>query len=774
MACLPFSISGRALQWIRVALPALGALWFIAAINDGATAAKPDGAAIYQQKCAACHGKQGEGVADAYPQELIGDRSLLELTRYIEESMPEGDPSQCVGPEAAAVAAYIHGAFYSEVARARNKPARIELARLTVRQYEQAVADLVGSFAAPGKWDDERGLRAQFFANKRASGQRVHERRDAVVDFDFGDRPAVSGEKIKLDVNQHAASWEGGVLAEETGDYEFIIQTPNGTRLWVNDLKQPLIDAGVKSGDETEYRATIRLLGGRVHPIRLEYYKLTEPRGSIRLLWKPPHRTAHVIPERNLTPSKFPPVLVLSTPLPPDDSSIGFERGSSISKQFDEATTYAAIEVAEAVARRLPELARTGSTEDDKPLREFCAKLAARAFRRPLTDDERQFFIDRQFDAAEHAETAVQRTVLLVLKSPRFLYREAGFGQFDAYATASWLSFGIWDSLPDQPLLDAAARGQLSTREQIHQQATRMLGDLRARSKVRAFMHQWLNYDRFTDVSKDGESYPQFDEEVLSDLRQSLDLFLDDVLWSKDGDLRQLYTADYLYLNGRLAALYGAKLPANAPYEKVSFPGEQRAGILSHPYLMAGLAYHETSSPIHRGVFLARSVLGRLLKPPPEAVTPAPPHLHAKLTTRERVEMQTRARPCQSCHAMINPLGFALENYDAIGRYRERENGKPVNAEGSYFTSDGRIVEFSGVRELADFLAASPEAHAALVEQIFSYMVKQPVMAFGHEELDELTETLGEQEFNLQRLLAEMMTRSAQGAREKLQTAAAN
>src|SRR5207253_383016 len=129
-------------------------------------------------------------------------------------------------------------------------------------------------------------------------------------------------------------------------------------------------------------------------------------------------------------------------------------------------------------------------------------------------------------------------------------------------------------------------------------------------------------------------------------------------------------------LNGRLAQLYGGDLPADAPFRKVAPRSGERAGVLTHPYLLAKFAYTSTSSPIHRGVFLARNVLGVSLRPPPDAFTPLAPDLHPNLNTRERITLQTSPTTCTSCHNVINPLGFTLEHYDAIGRFRDREKGK--------------------------------------------------------------------------------------------------
>ena len=279
---------------------------------------------------------------------------------------------------------------------------------------------------------------------------------------------------------------------------------------------------------------------------------------------------------------------------------------------------------------------------------------------------------------------------------------------------------------------------------------------------MREFLLQSLKVDPAPDLAKDPKRFPEFDEAAASDLRASLELFLDDVVWGGErSDFRQLFLADTLYLNGRLARLYGADLPPDAPFTKVPLGPGERAGVLSHPYLLAAFAYTETSSPIHRGVFLARSVLGRPLRPPPEAFSPLAPDLHPDLTTRERVALQTRPQACMSCHGMINPLGFTLERFDAIGRYREEENGKPIDASGTYQTLAGETVKFGGARDLAAFLADSPEVHEAFTAQLFHYLVKQPVHAYGPDTLAKLRESFARNGFSVRKLMVEIMAETA-------------
>ena len=162
-------------------------------------------------------------------------------------------------------------------------------------------------------------------------------------------------------------------------------------------------------------------------------------------------------------------------------------------------------------------------------------------------------------------------------------------------------------------------------------------------------------------------------------------------------------------------------------------------GALTHPLLLSHLSYHRTSSPIHRGVFLTRYTLGRVLRPPNAAFTPLNPDLHPNLTTRQRVELQTGEVNCQVCHQKINSLGFALESFDATGRFRETERDQPIDAGGGYVTRAGEQIEFRGARELGDFLASSEDCHRAFVESAFEHFVKQPIAAFGSDVADRLT-----------------------------------
>lgn len=816
------------------------------------------GKKIYQTQCADCHGIKGEGVQDVYASPLIGDKSVRDLAHVINKTMPEGSPEDCKGPEAEAVAAYVYETFYSPVAQARNRPVRVEFSRLTVRQYENTVADLIASFlGSRSVTDGQRGLQRTYSDDRKKKGPL-----DPVIHFAFGEQtPDPTGNK---EADSYNVRWDGAIFAPETGDYEFVIESGNTVKLWVNTnnwwIDEPVVNGSVRSTNQTEMDGTIRLLGGRWYPLQLKINKKKNDKHAyLTLKWKPPHGVLEVVPNQFLSPGDAATTYITQTQFPPDDRSDGYERGNTVSQAWDQATTQGAIELAHFIGQKLTRFVNA-KYEDPKfrgRAREFCKTFVERAFRRPLTPEEVELYVDRQFKANTDTETAVKRVVLLTMKSPRFLYREVGTQNFDAYATASFLSYGLWDSMPDAELLKAARENRLTTRDQIAKQSERMLSDVRARSKVRQFLHSWLGLERMHGLEKNNELYPDFNRDLVSDLRRSLDLSLEDAIWNGNADFRDLFKANKTYMNARLARFYevenffpeGSTKPAaseadkkeeskkdiakadpmkdqkpdpkkdvakadpmkdqkvdpkkdvakkddkkkdpkkkpepqelpvpdwyavsaetlNAQYGQfrpVEFNADKRAGVLTHPYMMAGLSYYDTTSPIHRGVFLSRGVLGRMLKAPPVAVAPAPPDANPHWTTRQRVESQTSADMCQSCHVMINHLGFALEQFDTVGKLRKEEKGKAINDKGKYTDSNGATVEFTGAKALGDYVAASQEAHQAFVAQLFRFTIKQPVQAFGPQELPELCDSFASHEFNIRRLLVEIMTTSTMKLKE--------
>ncbi|MDW8243063.1 MAG: DUF1592 domain-containing protein [Thermogemmata sp.] len=733
------------------------------------------GAKIYKQMCARCHGPQGEGTA-RYSYPLTGDWSLERLAAYIDRTMPEDDPDKLDAQGARLVAEYIYDTFYSPAAYARLKPPRQELARLTVRQHRQSIADLIGSFRPAVRIDSQKqGLRGQYYNGRNFNPKsRLIDRLDNTVDFDFGTR-GPDTETAKFDAHQFSIRWEGAVFAPETGLYEFIVRTDHAARLWVNNLRQPLIDAWVKSGNDTEYHGQIFLLAGRYYSVRLEFSKakqgvddsqknpFVKPRPAfITLQWKRPQRPAEVIAARFLRPQLVPEVAVIDAPFPPDDRSFGWERGTTISREWEAAVLEAAIQASNYVAERIDELAGSQGGNRSQTLRRFAERFVERAFRRPLLPEEKTLYIDKQFTAAGTDEVlAIKRVVLLTLQSPRFLFPEAA-GLSPDYSVAARLALTLWDSLPDPSLLEAAAAGRLRDPNEVRRQAERMLADPRAKTKLREFLLTWLRLDTVKELAKDNQKYPGFDAALAADLRTSLELTLEDWLERPDSDWKELFLSTEVYFNRRLAEYYGMTWQGDQQgFRKVQWEPEHRSGILTHPYLLAVLAYSKDSSPIHRGVFVGRALLGLPIRPPMDAFTPLPAELHPKLTTRQRVELQTRPPECAKCHSVMNPLGFPMEQFDAVGRLRLQDNGQPVDASGQYETRSGTLVRFSNARDLARFLADSPETHQAFATQLFHFLVQQSIRAYGVHLPEQLRDFLSQNTRQWRKLIIEIVVTAA-------------
>lgn len=743
----------------------VGAAWNENEQPSGQSGRDP-GKTIYLVQCASCHGHQGQG-SEVYPEALQGEKSVAELQEYIAAAMPEGKPDKCVGDHARDVAEFIFHEFYSNAAQKKLPPPRVELSRLTVRQYRQSVADLVNSFSDPLWYTPDRGLNANYFAARNwTEPRRLAKQQDANIDFGDGVPhfdPTDKYEQLEPVKNKankmndgFSAYWQGAILAPETGQYEFVVESKNGFGLWINNRQTELIDRWVRSDDENVHAAKIFLLGGRAYPLKLQLFSYPDPPAKIRLVWTPPGGSRSVVPQSALMPQGMPASIAVSTPFPADDASAGYQRGISVSRQWDESTTQAAVETAEWIASRIWKLAGTKNTADDRveKVKRFCRKFVERAFVKPLNDEEFGFFVGQNFENDLRIQDQVKRVVILALKSPRFLFptienRDVNF------EIARQMALVLWDSIPDEKLFKMAADGKLADLDVVNGELHRMVNDPRAKSKLRAFFHDWLKTNKAAEATKDKSRFPDFDDRVLSDLRRSLDLYLDEVAWSEASDFRQLFLADYLFVNKRLARFYDlrSELPE---FVKVKVDPDERAGILSHPYLMTGLAYHKDSSPIHRGVFVGQRLLGRQLRQPPEAVEPLTEEFNPKMTTRQRVEHQTKDAACMNCHRVINPLGFSLENFDAVGRFRTQEKQKTIDAATIYQTPDGVSIPLAGARDLANFLAHDKTAQRSFVIHVFQYFAKQPVAAYGEQRLEQMHEKFVATDFNIRQLLIEV------------------
>jgi len=728
-------------------------------------AAPRAGEAVYRQDCMSCHGPVGEGVAGKSDEPLVGEKSVAALARYVAREMPEDDPGTLSMADATAAAEYIHQAFYSAEARARNHPPRIELAHLTVRQYRESIADLLGSLRGASGTTDSGGLAAVYRERPERDPKKPDRNRpevtfkkqvDPVIDFDFGANAPEKGTYAA----QFSINWTGSVLAPDTGEYEFRVTSPNGVRFYVNppeggNEKNALIDLWVSSGMSRSAHASLFLLGGRSYPLKVEFFKFKDKTAGLKLEWRPPGGDWTVVPRSQLSPTWSSHVNVVSVPLPPDDGSIGYERGSSVSREWTEAVAKGALQVSAMIGPGVFGLAGTKADAPDRAekLKAFSLRFAQLAYRRPLTDEQKADLV-AIYAGAVAPEVAAKRAFIFTLSNPAFLY--PGIGPQDDYAVASRLALALWDSVPDAPLLKSAAAGQLKTEAQVRQHAQRMMKDPRAKAKLRDFLHDWLHVEEGAEIAKDQKEYPGFDQGLVMDLRTSLDLFTENIVWSEQSDYRQLLLGDTILMNQRLAKFYGQQVAPGDGFQPVKMDADQRAGVLTHPYLLATFSYTKSTSPIHRGVFVTRNILGRMLKPPPMAIAFMDDKFDPSFTMREKVTELTSKPACMSCHVTINPLGFSFERFDAVGRVRATDNQKPVDPVSEYVAADGSVLKLTGARDVGVHAAESQAGQAGFVRNLFHSLVKQPPAAYSPELVGQLTDKFRADGFHVRNLAVEV------------------
>lgn len=391
----------------------------------------------------------------------------------------------------------------------------------------------------------------------------------------------------------------------------------------------------------------------------------------------------------------------------------------------------------------------------------FIRTFGPRIWRRPLSGTEIQSLLKvHEIGSAISPAAAMELLVRALLVSPHFLYRsETGEnGKLTSYELASALSYFFWGTTPDDELLKIAADGGLLQDSTLLQQAERLLKDQRAKEGMKAFADSWLNYTAVQSVNKDFNRYPQFDFNIRSALAQETEDFFDYAVRNKQVQFPELLNADYSIGDQRLADYYQAQLTVEGDLSRLRFPGQARVGILGHGSILASLAYATETGPIQRGKFVREHLLCDILTPPPPNLMIKPPAPKEGATTRERFAEHTSAPACRGCHVKIDGVGFAMEDFDAIGLMRDTDNGKPVDASGQIYALDGKNLDINGGKELSLALAQSPRAKACFVVQTWRMAQGRLETADDVCALRQLTSRFHQQNLNIAQLLVQMIT----------------
>ncbi len=658
-----------------------------AACNDkpGRTTAADTtrGQALYKDLCASCHGAKGEGgVAPVLRDWTRGEETL---TRIIDERMPQGAPEKCDGDCPPSIARYILDTFKGEVVCESPKPLARGLRLLSRRELEATVSDiLAGTTAAPAP-AAPCGTVSFVYDPKGRAVTRVH------VAGSFNGWPGtIAG---------------GGYPLTRAGNVFALAQPlPNGShsyklvldeRDWIPDPDNPRRGPDGFGGENSLVDVSCPASGTAppekgddvVASAFVSYPKEARPEAY--------HFDQH-------GPSR-----VTSAPL----AEAVFRIAATVSQAAD-----------------VPKMLACGANVDEACTKSFVTRVGKRVFRRPLEADEQKRYEALALGGADRTKGA-RLALRAMLTSPAFLYRtELGEKKGDTFVLTRWevasaMSYGVTGSMPDDALMGAAERGDLATREGREREARRLLGTPRARKHLGEFAEQWLGADKVAEVEKQSALFPDDSPALRAAMREETRRFFTHVVFDGSHRTAELFRANYTFVDATLAKHYGMAAP-KTPFEKQAYPDRARAGLLGHASVLATTAHSDQSSPIRRGLFVRRNLLCQELPPPPPNVGGVP-KIDPNATTRERFAQHTANASCASCHRHIDPVGFGFERFDAMGRLRDSENGKPIDAKGDMTDVEGlgkgTSAPFADLASLGETLAESRAAEACVAKQLYRF-----------------------------------------------------
>ncbi|HEX6992721.1 MAG TPA: DUF1592 domain-containing protein [Gammaproteobacteria bacterium] len=412
-------------------------------------------------------------------------------------------------------------------------------------------------------------------------------------------------------------------------------------------------------------------------------------------------------------------------PLVPGGGEVGIVEGEPSPMKVQRVEIEGPVEaygVGDTPSRRRVFVCYPETADAERPCAErILAGLARRAFRRPVGAADLELPL-RFYDAARERgggfEDGIRSGLMMILASPDFLFvtepapADAAPGTvyaLDDYALASRLSFFLWSSLPDDELLELAEQGRLQEDGVLAAQVRRMLADPKARSLVTNFAFQWLGVRGVADIDPDPVVFPEFDYNLGSSFERELELFVASI-FLEDRSVLDLLRADHTFVNERLALHYGIGDVQGDQFRRVTLRDPNRFGLLGKGGILMATSYPNRTAPVLRGAWILERLIGTPPSPPPPNVEAFPETQEGEQpkTVRERLEAHRENPACNGCHGVMDPLGFALENFDAIGKWRtrDRDAGEPIDASGRL--ADGTVVDGPG--ELRDALLARPES----------------------------------------------------------------
>jgi mono/diheme cytochrome c family protein len=726
----------------------------------GAHAPVPSAAeqwALFGEYCVECHNRAdftAEIAFDRLTSESIAHEPELFETVVRKLRGAQMPPPGAVQPDRATRRAWVaalEDALDAAAARAPN-PGSVVLHRLNRTEYKNAIADLlaldVDVESLLPKDDESDGfdnvanvlkVSPSFLEQYIAAARVISETAVGVPNAKRDSRVYYAPANVNQNyhVDGMPLGTRGGMLVEHffpaDGEYEFdigglararyvegleyrhrLILVIDGRKVFENEIGGP---DDVEAVDLRQ-AAAVAEINGRFENIRVP-------------LTAGPHTIAATFVARTMAESD-----AVLQPFIPGGGEVGIIEGEESPLKIERLEINGPFTVAglsDTPSRRRIFSCRPRSAEEELPCaREILARLARQAFRRPVTDADLatplEFFARGR--ATGGFEAGVRNALMIVLASPEFLYRftappedlaPGSVYALDQYALASRLSFFLWSSLPDEELLTLAGRGELDDPRVIERQVKRMLADRRATALVTNFAQQWLDVRNIREIVPDPVLFPEYNPDLGSAFARELELFLASILL-EDRSVLGLLNAKHTYLNERLALHYGVPGVRGANFRRVELADPNRWGLFGKGGILLATSYPNRTAPVLRGAWILETIMGTPPAAPPPNVEAFPETQAGEQpkTVRERLEMHRENPSCNGCHGVMDPLGFALENFDAIGAWRvkDREAGEPIDSSGRL--ADGTVV--NGPVELRNALLADPTPFVAtLAEKLMIY-----------------------------------------------------
>jgi mono/diheme cytochrome c family protein len=725
-----------------------------AAASSGGAARSSSDAALVKTYCAGCHNDRTKsGELSLEHADLANIPQHPELWEKVIRKVRAGmmPPAGMPRPDAPTLDAFVSGleSTLDRAAAANPRPGRTALHRLNRAEYANAIRDLlsleIDATALLPPDDESSGF--DNIADVLSVSPSLMERylsaswnisRTALGNVNI--TPSTATYRVRPDLSQDGhieglpPGTRGGMAIEHTFpvDAEYVIKL----RLWRNtfDLMRGMEDPhDIEIAMDGE-RLTVVTAGGRDDFGRMAENPGTfgadlDRRLTVRL---PVTAGTHTIWATTVLKSQAPRDDLIKPFMRTTIDGLDIMGDPSVDRITIEGP-YAASGPGDTASRRkILKCRPTTPTQETSCARDILTTLARQAYRKPVDASTANVLMDfyaRGRKSGGNFERGIESALQFILASPEFLFRvepdpvkaSSPVYQLGDIELASRLSFFLWSSLPDEPLIALAAQGKLKQPGVLAQQVKRMLADPRSKTLIDNFAEQWLHLRNLKNSNPDLGAFPDFDDNLRQAMKEETELFFDSIM-REDRSVMDLLNADYTFVNERLARHYGMPNIYGSRFRRVQVPNDARRGLLGQASILTVTSYPNRTSPVERGKWILTNLLGVPPQPPPPNIPPLPDNgADGKvLSLRERMERHRSNPVCAGCHRVMDPIGFSMENFDGIGRWRAKEDGLVIDASGTLFTG----ARLDGVNALRQEMTRRPEVFVGvLTERMLTYGV---------------------------------------------------